>query len=120
MKQWLMALLRALEVAVPPPTGGHHAITAARYGSDETGWEDHLALHLMTDGARVTLFLDDYDFAAAPETVAAEILQINNERQNPPNTKEIRTATCRVCGTSDGPRMYPQGPNCDGPDCVGF
>jgi NTP pyrophosphatase (non-canonical NTP hydrolase) len=29
-------------------------------------------------------------------------------------------ATCRVCGTSDGLRMYPQGPNCDGPDCVGF
>lgn len=27
---------------------------------------------------------------------------------------------CRVCGTTEGLRNYPQGHNCDGPDCVAF
>lgn len=27
---------------------------------------------------------------------------------------------CRICGTTKGLRNYPQGPNCDGPDCVAF
>ena len=85
MKQWLMTLLRSLEAELPPPAGAHHAITAARYGSDETGWEDRLALHLMLDGERVTLFLDDDDFAAAPDTVAADVVRLNGARREPPN-----------------------------------
>jgi len=87
MKQWLMTLLRALETALPPPAGAHHAITAARYGSDETGWEDRLALHLMLDGERVTMFLDDDDFAAAPDAVAAEVVRVNDARRKTPNVR---------------------------------
>jgi len=85
MKQWLMTLLTSLETALPPPAGAHHAITAARYGSEETGWEDRLALHLMLDGERVTLFLDDDDFAADPAALAAEVVQVNSARSKTPN-----------------------------------
>jgi hypothetical protein len=85
MKQWLMTLLNSLETALPPPAGAHHAITAARYGSEGAGWDDRLALHLMLDGERVTLFLDDDDFASSTDALVAEIVACNAARSKTPN-----------------------------------
>jgi len=56
----LMLFLKSLEGALPPPEHCHHAITYARYGSDDTGWEDRLALQVMLSRPKrnVTLFLE--------------------------------------------------------------
>lgn len=76
MKQWLTTLLVKLEEVLPPTPGAHHAITAASYGSDETGWEDQLALHLMIPNGRVTVFLEEDDFAKTSESVVTEVVQM--------------------------------------------
>lgn len=62
-----MNWLKAIEVELPPPPRCHHAITYAQYGSDETGWEDKLALQLNIGGKFFCFFLDDYDFEISVE-----------------------------------------------------
>jgi hypothetical protein len=63
MRQQLIDLLKTLESAVPPPPNCHHAITFARYGSDEAGWVDKLALQVNYCGEFYCYFLDEGDFA---------------------------------------------------------
>lgn len=66
-RQFLMDLLKAVEAAVPPPPHTHHALMYARYGNDEAGWEDRLALQINRDGKFHTFFLDDEDFQLSPQ-----------------------------------------------------
>lgn len=76
MRQFLIDLLKALEAAVPPPALCHHAITYAQYGSDETGWEDRLAIQVNRGGKFQCLFLDDGDFRIPAAFVVAEIVKV--------------------------------------------
>ena len=66
MKKKLLEFLKALEVAVPPPSG-HHAITFCQYGSDETGWEDRLGLHVRIGNGARTVFIEDKDLELSVE-----------------------------------------------------
>jgi len=47
----------------------------------------------MLDGERVTLFLDDDDFAADPAALAAEVVQVNSARSKTPNVGAKRGGT---------------------------
>jgi hypothetical protein len=73
MRRYLIDFLKSLEEILPPPKNCHHAMTFAKYGSDETGWEEKLALQCNIDGQFFCAFLDDEDLSHAPEQLAAEI-----------------------------------------------
>ena len=73
MKQWLIDFLKELERLIPPPTGAHHAIVFARYGSDDSGWDDRLALQVNREGVFIAFFLDDSDFSDPPAIVALAV-----------------------------------------------
>lgn len=70
----LLRFLMDLEKAVPPPEDGHHALTHARYGSNETGWEDKLALQVNRNGELHCFFLVGKDMEE-PERVISEIVE---------------------------------------------
>lgn len=74
MRQWLIDVLKALEAAVPPMPGGHHAMAFAQYGSDADGWTDKLALHIHNAGRFLCFFLEDEDLALAPQKFVAGIV----------------------------------------------
>jgi hypothetical protein len=61
VKQFLIELLKSLEVVIPPPKGCHHAITFARYGSSRAAWQDRLALQINREGKFYCFFLDEDD-----------------------------------------------------------
>ena len=76
MKQFLIDFLKALEEAIPPPAHCHHALTYARYGSNEEGWKDKLALQINDAGVFKCFFLDDVDFSnSMPENGFDLIIQ---------------------------------------------
>jgi hypothetical protein len=83
MKQALIDLLRAVEKAIPPPKNCHHALVAAKFGSDEVGWQDKLALQVNRDGRFHAFFLDEEDFAKEPKKLAADILALLDEPGDP-------------------------------------
>ena len=83
---FLLDFLRRLEADVPPPPDCHHAITFARYGSDEAGWEDKLALQVNRDGVFHCFFLEESDCLQAPADIAASICTLLAE-PTPPNAQ---------------------------------
>lgn len=76
MRQYLIDLLKCLEAAIPPPANCHHAITFAQFGSDETEWEDRLALQINRGGIFHCIFLDDDDLQCFPDYVAAHVVKL--------------------------------------------
>jgi hypothetical protein len=68
-----MAFLGELERLVPPPPNCHHAIMAAKYGSDVVGWEDKLAVQVNDGGVFRCYFVEPDDFTKTPEALAAEM-----------------------------------------------
>ena len=78
-KAWLVSFLRGLEVAIPPPSNCHHAITYARDGNSQSGWTDRLALHVHRDGTSHLFFLDQADFEATPSECIAAVIRLLNE-----------------------------------------
>jgi hypothetical protein len=82
MKKWILQFLKKLEKALPPAPGAHHAITAALYGSDQDGWDERLALHLVFISESVTLFLEDADFSSGPDALVAAIVDCHAERSD--------------------------------------
>lgn len=81
MRTFLLETMKLLETIVIPPTGCHHAITYAQYGSDQDGWEDRLALKVLRDGRFHCLFLDDSDFDKTPAELVADIAFVLNSAQ---------------------------------------
>jgi len=75
-RSFLINTLKLLEQSSPPPKNAHHAITYARYGSNEDGWEDRLALQVNVDGTFHCLFLDAEDFAKTPQALVSDIMEI--------------------------------------------
>jgi hypothetical protein len=73
MSTYLIALMKALEERFPPQPFQHHALTFARYGSVEDGFEDKLALQIGVNGRFYCLFLDDRDFSLSVPALVAEI-----------------------------------------------
>lgn len=73
-REYLMALLHALENAVPPPVGQHHAIYLARYGSEAGGWEPRLALSMA--GPDKVLFIDEGDLAKPIDVLVRECIGV--------------------------------------------
>lgn len=74
IKERILAVMKALEAEIQPPSRKlHHALMYSRYGSDETGWEDKLALHINLDGKFHVLFLDDDDFEKPIEQLVRDI-----------------------------------------------
>ena len=79
IRQFLVDVLKGLEAAIPPSKNGHHAITFARYGSDEAGWNDKLALQINDNGIFRCFFLDEDDLDRMPEQIIAEVKAILSE-----------------------------------------
>ena len=76
----LLLLLKELEKQLPPPKKCHHAMHYAKYGNNEVGWVDKLALTVNIDGLFTTLFLEDSDFNKPVGVVCSEIIsQLNLE-----------------------------------------
>lgn len=75
-KQFLIEVLKGLEVVVVPSPKGHHAITFARFGSDGVGWEDKLALQVNDGGIFRCFFLDEEDLERTPEQIISEIVKL--------------------------------------------
>ena len=69
MRDFLINLLKELELRVPPPPNCHHCITYAQFGSDKTGWEDRLALQVNRDGKFRCFFLDEDDLLGHPHRI---------------------------------------------------
>jgi hypothetical protein len=76
MRQYLIDLLKRLEFLIPPPPRCHHVITFAQFGSDETEWQDRLALQINIDGVFQCFFLQDEDFAQPAEDIANEVAEL--------------------------------------------
>ena len=80
MREFLLGLLKELETRIPPPEKVHHCITYAQYGSDETGWEDRLALQVNDHGKLLCFFLEDADFDKKISVLVEEIADsVENE-----------------------------------------
>ncbi len=73
IKQFLTEVLTGLEATFPPSKNGHHAITAARYGSDKTGYEAKLALQINDNGVFRCLFLEEDDLDRTPEQLISAV-----------------------------------------------
>ncbi len=69
MREHLLNFLKRLEKEIPPALKCHHAITFARYGSDQTGWTEHLAIQVNDSGKFHTFFLDDGDLENPDATI---------------------------------------------------
>ena len=74
MRQWLIDFLKELERLIPPPEGGHHALTYAQYGSDDEDWTDQLKLTVFDGGVFRPFFLDEEDLNRTPKVVATDVL----------------------------------------------
>lgn len=79
MVKKLIDIMTLLEIAVPPPANCHHMITCAKFGSDETGWEDRLLVQINKDGVFFSLFWDEEDFALPVAELVALMVQMLNE-----------------------------------------
>lgn len=73
-RQFLVEVLKGLEASVPPDPGCHYAVLFAKYGSDEDGWEDRLAVHMKHAGKMHTLFLEEADFQKEPSALISDIV----------------------------------------------
>lgn len=78
MRDYLMAVLKGLEISIPPPPNCHHVICYARYGSDEHGWEDRLALQVNRNGRFYCLFIGDDDFDQPASLFIADVVEQMN------------------------------------------
>ena len=76
MRHYLLVFLKTLEVLIVPPTNCHHAITHAQFGSDETGWQERLAVQVNWKGKFYCFFLSDEDLAQPAKKVAEEICDL--------------------------------------------
>lgn len=74
MRDYIMRFLKLLEENIPPPERCHHVITFAQFGSDETGWNDRLALQVNDQGKFYCFFLDDEDFTLDPEHLVLGVM----------------------------------------------
>lgn len=77
--------MRWLEDAIPPPSGVHHSLTFIQYGSDETGWDDKLGLHVIAGGKWHTFFLDDGDMDRTEATIDFVIAALAKEGWEDPH-----------------------------------
>lgn len=82
MKQRLIEFLKALEQACPPINDCHHPLMYARYGSDETGWEDRLLLQVNDHGVFQSFFLDDDDFTKSTDILVSEIVNLLKRKKD--------------------------------------
>lgn len=60
---WIREFLRELESLIPPPTGQHHSLRFAQFGSDSEGWVDKLCLEMRRSNGSDYFFLEDQDLA---------------------------------------------------------
>lgn len=82
MRAFLIEFLKQLETALPPPPHCQHSISYARYGSDDQGWDDKLALNINDGGMFDVLLFDDDDFSGTPaQLVKAVLLQKGMPRE---------------------------------------
>lgn len=85
MRETLLDFLKALEAAIPPPKGCHHALTFAQYGSDADGWQDRLALQINDAGRFHCFFIDPGDFDKGIPELVSEIA--HGVAHPPPNAQ---------------------------------
>lgn len=82
MRAYLLEFMKRLEFLCPPPPRCHHAITFAQYGSDETGWEEKLALQVNIDGTFRCIFLDGTDFNSGATDLANKVAEFVRNPQD--------------------------------------
>lgn len=77
MTAYLLAFLRALEIAIPPAPGFHHVISIASLGAPEG--RDQLALYvrpLVTAGRETEIIFDPDDFSKPIDQLVAECCEV--------------------------------------------
>lgn len=72
----LMKFLVHLERAIPPHDGGHHSITAKKYGSDEQGWEQRLSVNLCMAAGFQVIWLDNGDLECPADQLVGNIVKL--------------------------------------------
>ena len=92
----LINFLKTLEGVIPPPPHCHHVITYARYGSDEKGWEDKLALQVgvaCDDQEPVfhCFFLDEEDLSGPIDAVIVQLVIALNQPDPAAQTSDTPT-----------------------------
>jgi len=94
MRAYLLAFLKQMEEAWPPASfRHHHALLYCKYGSEETGFEDKLALQVNVGDLWQAFFLDEEDFEKPVEVLVSEIVALLKQ----PNPKNLQTS--REVGT---------------------
>jgi hypothetical protein len=77
MIEYLLAFLRHLEVAIPPPYGKVHAIVAAREQSQEDGLHvDRLAIAVAREIKSRVVYLEHEDLDKPAAQLARECAQL--------------------------------------------
>ena len=81
IEEYLITFFDLLEKEIPPKhPRAHHSISINRYGSDDTGWENKLGLHLCLNEGVQTLFLDSEDFEISPQELVLKILDLSFQK----------------------------------------
>lgn len=81
MEAHILAVLKAIETAFPPPEHCHHALLVTQHGSDAEGWHDRLTLSLVfenEDGSKRfhRIFFDGEGELEDPVKLVAEIREL--------------------------------------------
>lgn len=92
MHGYLLDFLTQLEELLPPPANCHHGLCRARYGSDEHGWTDRLALQLNDGGKFYCYFLDEADLRKPQSKLVLEVLLAHGNR---PPRAQLGVAACQ-------------------------
>lgn len=74
MREYIIWLLKTLEILIPPDDKCHHSITFVVLGSQEK-----LCLNISKDGKWQTMFLDREDFYKSYHELANEIAKAVNQ-----------------------------------------
>lgn len=75
----VLEFLQTMEAAFPPPASCHHVLVAAKYGSEEKGWDDRLTVQVnMGDGTFQAFFLNSSDLKKPVTMIVGEIVKLLN------------------------------------------
>lgn len=79
-KDKLLAFMVALEAAIPPPEKCRHSLSRFSYGSNETGWEDRLALQLNDGGEFRAYFFEMGDLEKPVDELVREVVELHRKQ----------------------------------------
>lgn len=85
MTDYLITFLRALETAMPPPTGRLHAIVVARPQDETDGLHvDKLTVVVARELRTVPIYIEPGDFNAPAEHLAEQVVELVHQVEKEP------------------------------------